>query len=279
MTSSMDHAARACRGLGMLALLCLAGAQVPAWPADTTPDREALVNADYVRGRLAFQQRCSACHTLAEDGAHLVGPNLWGVVGRPAGGADGYAASDALKAAGFRWDIARLQAFIAGPQALVPGTTMAIPEPVPADDRIHLLSFMMLETGAADWPRPAAALADDVADGGRPPAERFPSFWNHLMTNTTRYRMETAEGETRFDIWFRTDGSLASNVKGIRGFWHIDERDFFCYALYGLPARPNQLVECFPVVAMSIPRFAEQLWTSKPVPGVTLHGGIVAGRP
>ena len=55
--------------------------------------------------------------------------------------------------------------------------------------------------------------------------------------------------------------------------------EFFCYALDGIPGKPSQLVECFPIAAMAIPRFAEQLWTSKPTEGVTLHGGIVAGRP
>jgi hypothetical protein len=30
---------------------------------------------------------------------------------------------------------------------------------------------------------------------------------------------------------------------------------------------------------MAIPRFAEELWVSKPQPGVLLHGGILPGRP
>ena len=50
-------------------------------------------------------------------------------------------------------------------------------------------------------------------------------------------------------------------------------------ALYGLPMKPDQWVECFPVVAMSIPRFAEQLWESRPAEGITVYGGILPGRP
>ena len=86
----------------------------------------------------------------------------------------------------------------------------------------------------------------------------------------------------RFDAYFNADGSVSSSEKSIRGFWNTVERkgmEFFCYALDGIPARPSQLVECFPIAAMAIPRFAEQLWTSKPTEGVTLHGGIMAGRP
>ena len=43
--------------------------------------RDALSKADYVIGRRAFQMRCSACHSLAEGGTDLTGPNLWGIVG------------------------------------------------------------------------------------------------------------------------------------------------------------------------------------------------------
>lgn len=252
---------------------------VMAASATAAPTRDELVGADYAQGRLAFQQRCSACHTLAEGGSHLVGPNLWGIIGREAGNVTGYAASPALKGAAIRWDVARLEQFLAGPEAMIPGTRMLIPEPVPAPDRVPMLSFILLETGAADWPKPEIAAAPQQADRSLPLSERFPSFWNHLMTNTTRYRMETPAGEVRFDAFFNTDGSVSASLKPVRGFWHVDERDFFCYALYGIPGQPTQLVECFPVVAMSIPRFAEELWVSKPVAGVTLHGGIIAGRP
>jgi hypothetical protein len=41
----------------------------------------------------------------------------------------------------------------------------------------------------------------------------------------------------------------------------------------------RQLIECFPIVAMTIPSFREELWTSEPAPGFKLTGGIVAGRP
>ena len=95
------------------------------------------------------------------------------------------------------------------------------------------------------------------------------------MTNTTRYRMETPGGEVRFDAYFNADGSVSSSEKTIRGFWNTVERkgmEFFCYALDGIPAKPSQLVECFPIAAMAIPRLADPLWTSKPTEGVILIG-------
>ena len=55
--------------------------------------------------------------------------------------------------------------------------------------------------------------------------------------------------------------------------------DFFCYAIKNMPVSVGHMVECFPVAAMAIPRFSEELWVSKPQQGVALHGGMIAGRP
>jgi len=268
---------RACRIARLAAaVLSLAAAAAPAQEVLT---RDVLAKADYVVGRRAFQMRCSACHTLAEGGSALSGPNLWGVMGTRGGSRPGFEFSPALKGADITWTADRMDRFLADPATDVPGTRMAIPEGVPNPDRLALIAFMMLETGGADWPKPELPKVLVDPDRSKPLEERFPSFWNHMMSNTTRYRMVTADGELVFRAYFNRDGSITSDQESIRGFWRPDARDFFCYALYGIPAQPTQLVECFPMVAMSIPRFAEQLWESKPVAGVTLYGGILPGRP
>ncbi len=251
--------------------------------------RAQLVSANYRQGMLAFQQRCSACHSLAEGGTDLAGPNLYGMFSRDSASRPGFKYSAAMKQMAQRWTAARLMALLAEPDSFLPGSTMQIPEAVPEADRLALVSFVMLETGAADWPRPAAPGAAGrpssapgiAATGGTvaPLATRFPSFWNHLMTNTTRYRLDGSGEPYRFDVYFQTDGSATASDPRIRGFWHVDGNDMFCYALHGLAIAPGQFVECFPVVAMSIPRFREELWTSSPLPGIKLTGGIVAGRP
>lgn len=247
--------------------------------------REQLVNANYRQGMLAFQQRCSACHALARGSSDLAGPSLYGLLARVAGSKPGFAYSPALESAGFRWDPARIAAYIADPGTLVKGTLMQLPEPVPEADRVALIGYLMLETGGADWPRPATPMGPVGSGvGAAAPAKgdiaaRYPSFWNHLMKNTTRYRLIDGSNEFRFDVYFNIDGSASSNQPGLNGFWHVDAHDMFCYALHGLPVRPRQLVECFPVVAMSIPRFREDLWTTEIGDGVRLSGGIVAGRP
>ena len=240
-----------------------------------------LKSADYLKGKQTFQGRCSACHTLAEGSSNIAGPNLWGVFERVAGSSDDFRYSATLVEADFEWSPDQLDAWLSDPKGYLPGNIMGIPEPVPAADRLDLLSFVYVETGAADWPRPETAMSAAQQDRSLPPSERFPSFWNHLMYNTVRYRWvnESAGEEFSFEAYNKTDGSIASNVKGLTGFWYITERDFFCYALTGMPVGVGQMVECFPVAAMAIPRFAEELWTSKPQKDVELHGGMTPGRP
>jgi cytochrome c len=260
-------------------LFTIGGPGAGAAVAEDRFGRDALAEADYYAGKRTFTQRCGACHTLADNSANLVGPNLFGVFERPAASKDGFAYSEALSEAGIEWTPATLAAFLSDPDGYVPGIKMMIPEPVPEADQPGMISFLMVETGAADWPRPEPAADDAALDRSLPVSERFPSFWNHMMLNTTRYRMVTADDEMIFRAYFNPDGSVGSSHDSIRGFWHVDERDFFCYALFGIPLQPTQFVECFPVAVMAIPRFAEELWASHPVPGVTLHGGIMAGRP
>jgi cytochrome c2 len=252
---------------------------IPTVGAQETLTMTSLRDADYMNGKRAFQSRCSACHTLADDSGDIAGPNLWGVFDRVAGSKDGFTYSDALVQADFQWSPDRLDAWLADPRGYLPGNIMGIPEAVPEQERVNIISFMLIETGAVDWPRPDMNFSDVQTDRSLPPSERFPSFWNHLMFNTARYRWEQGEENFRFDVYFMTDGSVLTSEKGMDGFWRIDERDFFCYALKGMPVSVGSMVECFPVAAMAIPRFSIELWTSKPQPGVKLHGGIQPGRP
>jgi cytochrome c len=74
---------------------------------------------------------CVACHQIGGR-VHKVGPHLVGIVGRPAGSAPGFAYTDAMREAGFVWTPERLRAYLRDPQAVVPGTSMAIGSLEPA---------------------------------------------------------------------------------------------------------------------------------------------------
>ena len=76
-------------------------------------------------GRQAFAAACAACHAVTATAAPGVGPTLYGVIGRKAGSLPGFAYSAPMKASGIIWDERRIEALIANPAALVPGTAMS----------------------------------------------------------------------------------------------------------------------------------------------------------
>jgi cytochrome c len=80
--------------------------------------------ADPAAGEKAFAV-CKACHKVGESAKNGVGPTLNGVVGRPAGSAEGFKYSDAMKNSGITWDEANLAEYIKNPKEKVPGNKMA----------------------------------------------------------------------------------------------------------------------------------------------------------
>jgi cytochrome c2 len=80
-------------------------------------------------GERAFQL-CYACHSLDPAETHLPGPVLNGIVGHAIAAQPSFRYSDALRrfAAGNPvWTRVLLDAYIADPERLVPGTDMAMP--------------------------------------------------------------------------------------------------------------------------------------------------------
>lgn len=113
-------------------------------PADVPAAQEAVPDMD--RGRL-LGQACLACHSLEPGGAHLVGPNLAGIFGRPAGTAAGFSNySPALQRSGIVWSTAELDRWLADPAGFLPGTTMAFTGYQSAADRSALIAFLVTAT-------------------------------------------------------------------------------------------------------------------------------------
>ena len=97
----------------------------PSEPAGT-PSPAAIAE-----GQTLFQQRCQACHSTEPGQTSALGPNLAAVVGRPAGSSE-FRYSQALKASGLTWTPENLDAYLAAPMKLVPGTRMVVGIPDPA---------------------------------------------------------------------------------------------------------------------------------------------------
>src|SRR6516164_10859012 len=105
------------------------------------PIEQLLASADVHRGENSAK-KCQACHTFNKGGRPLVGPNLWGVVGRPKASEAGFAYSDALKKKGGNWTIDDINQFITNPQAAVAGTKMTFAGVQRAKERADIIAYL-----------------------------------------------------------------------------------------------------------------------------------------
>lgn len=117
---------------------------------------------DLENGRRQFGL-CRSCHTVAEGGPNLTGPNLHGMFGRAAGAVEGYRYSDALKTAGFMWNAERLDAWLANPKTYLPGNRMTFAGLSDPQKRVDLIAYLKVESGFSGAPGAEATPAGEPA--------------------------------------------------------------------------------------------------------------------
>lgn len=161
------------------------------------------------RGARAFRS-CIGCHSI-EPGDHRTGPSLAGIVGRRAGSVEGFGRySEALKESGVVWDRETLDAWLADPRALVPGTEMVFPGIHDARTRRDLIDYLASGSSAVDGniDGTAHARTSDMPDLGQAPAANRVSTIRYCDDT---YRVETDDGQTHvfweFNLRFKTDSS------------------------------------------------------------------------
>ena len=129
-----------------------------------------LASADVAKGEQVFK-KCAACHNADQGGANALGPNLWGVVGKPHGAHPGFAFTDALKGVSGNWDFKALDAWLANPKKYAPGTKMTFAGLGNPQDRADVIAFLNSHGSNVPLPAAPAETAEAGGDNAAVPAE------------------------------------------------------------------------------------------------------------
>ena len=102
---------------------------------------QLLALGDLTHGEKVFK-KCSACHMIASNGKNMIGPYLWGVIGRTAGSVSDYKYSKAMVAYAKQWNFEEMNGYLIKPQAYVKGTKMAFAGLRKEKDRASVILYL-----------------------------------------------------------------------------------------------------------------------------------------
>ena len=160
-----------------------------AAPVADEPIAKLLASATVEKGEPAAK-KCAACHTFGKGEPNRVGPNLYGVVGRPKGTEGGFNYSAAMKGKARQLDSRGSRRVSRGSEANTsPGTTMSFAGMPRGSERADLITYLNsksdnpqpLPKAAAGGAAEAPARSEEVAvprhglvscDNSRVPASR-----------------------------------------------------------------------------------------------------------
>lgn len=114
-------------------------AALAASPAVAQPKGDPAAGEDVFK-------KCRACHDVGEGARNKVGPILNGIIGRKSGTIEGFAYSDANKAAGtggLVWTEEQMFKYLENPRAFMPGNKMAFAGLSDEQDRRDVIAYLL----------------------------------------------------------------------------------------------------------------------------------------
>jgi cytochrome c len=126
------------------------------------PIENLLASASIQQGTQIAKQ-CELCHNLGKGQGAKIGPDLYGVVGRPVASQPGFAYSSALKAKGGTWTFDALNVWLTDPRADVPGTLMTFAGLPSEKQRADVIAYL---NSNSDNPLPLPKAAQSAPAGG-----------------------------------------------------------------------------------------------------------------
>jgi cytochrome c len=143
--------------------------------APEQPIENLLASANVDQGK-SISKICMACHTLQKGEPNKIGPNLWGVVGRPRASEPGYDYSAAMKAKGGSWTYDELNKFLTGPRNYIPGTKMTFAGLESEHQRADIIAYLRtLSDNPVPLPSAAQAPATSKPGDNSKPSEPQPA--------------------------------------------------------------------------------------------------------
>ncbi len=200
---------------------------------------------DAAIGKKVFA-KCAACHAVGEGAKHKVGPVLNDVIGRPAGTAEGYKYSTAMRKAGedgVVWDEPTLHAYLTKPRDVVKGTKMTFAGLTKQDDLDNVIAYLeTFSTAAAAMPTEEPQQEETPAEPEKA-TEAEPAV-APVATETAMAgagvhfklgRVATPEEIAAWDIDIRPDGLGLPEGRGTvsQGLAIYDEKCAACHGDFG----------------------------------------------
>ena len=100
-----------------------------------------LAQGDVEHGKKVFK-KCAACHSINTGGKNKIGPALWSVMTRNAGGISNYKYSKSLISYGKQWTFEELNGFLKKPAKWIKGNKMGFAGLKKDKDRASVILYL-----------------------------------------------------------------------------------------------------------------------------------------